>query len=90
MPVGSEQLRTPCQLRRRAGLGAEMTRIGAGSSRLRPSKRDRRFVYPAWSQNLLLVHMELNRGDGSLGTFLGARPRRPTWSLGFFTPAGAA
>ena len=40
--------------RRLAGLVTDIVRIGAGTSRLGPSKRDRRFVDPAWSENPLL------------------------------------
>ena len=40
--------------RRLGGLAAEMIRIGAGTSTVGPSKRDRRFVDPAWSENPLL------------------------------------
>ena len=36
------------------GLAAELVRIGAGTSTVGPSKRDRRFVDPAWSDNPLL------------------------------------
>ena len=40
--------------RRLGGLAAEVIRIGAGTSTVGPSKRDRRFVDPAWSENPLL------------------------------------
>src|SRR5215472_8514508 len=40
--------------RRLGGLAAELARIGAGTSVLAPSKRDRRFADPAWTENLLL------------------------------------
>jgi polyhydroxyalkanoate synthase subunit PhaC len=40
--------------RRVGGLLAELARIGAGTSTLAPSKRDRRFADPAWTQNALL------------------------------------
>jgi polyhydroxyalkanoate synthase len=40
--------------RRLGGLAAEVVRIGAGTSTLSPSKRDRRFADPAWTQNPLL------------------------------------
>jgi polyhydroxyalkanoate synthase len=40
--------------RRLGGLAAEMIRIGAGTSTVGPSKGDRRFTDPAWSQNPLL------------------------------------
>jgi polyhydroxyalkanoate synthase len=40
--------------RRLAGLAAELARVGAGTSTVAPSKRDRRFADPAWSQNPLL------------------------------------
>jgi polyhydroxyalkanoate synthase len=40
--------------RRLRGLAAEMIRIGAGTSTVGPSKRDRRFTDPAWSENPLL------------------------------------
>ena len=40
--------------RRIGGLGAELVRIGAGTSSLAPTTRDRRFADPAWTQNPLL------------------------------------
>ena len=40
--------------RRLGGLAAEVARIGAGTSRVAPSKRDRRFTDPAWAENPLL------------------------------------
>jgi polyhydroxyalkanoate synthase len=40
--------------RRLGGLAAELARIGAGTSTIAPSKRDRRFTDPAWAENLLL------------------------------------
>jgi poly[(R)-3-hydroxyalkanoate] polymerase subunit PhaC len=40
--------------RRLTRLATDIVRIGAGTSRLGPSKRDRRFVDPAWSENPLL------------------------------------
>jgi poly[(R)-3-hydroxyalkanoate] polymerase subunit PhaC len=40
--------------RRIGGLAAELVRIGAGTSGLAPTTRDRRFADPAWSQNPLL------------------------------------
>jgi polyhydroxyalkanoate synthase len=40
--------------RRLVGLAAELARIGAGTSTVAPSKRDRRFTDPAWSENPLL------------------------------------
>jgi polyhydroxyalkanoate synthase len=40
--------------RRLGGLAAELARIGAGTSTVAPSKRDRRFTDPAWTQNPLL------------------------------------
>ena len=40
--------------RRLSELATEMIRIGAGTSTVGPSKRDRRFVDPAWSENPLL------------------------------------
>lgn len=40
--------------RRLVGLAAELARIGAGTSTVAPSKRDRRFADPAWSENPLL------------------------------------
>ncbi|HEX6677928.1 MAG TPA: alpha/beta fold hydrolase [Actinomycetes bacterium] len=43
--------------RRVAGLAAELARIGAGTSTVAPSKRDRRFTDPAWTQNPLLRRM---------------------------------
>jgi polyhydroxyalkanoate synthase subunit PhaC len=47
--------RHPRQTARTVGsLGAEVARVAAGTSSLEPSKRDRRFADPAWSQNALL------------------------------------
>jgi poly[(R)-3-hydroxyalkanoate] polymerase subunit PhaC len=40
--------------RRLGSLAGELARVGAGTSTLAPSKRDRRFADPAWSQNPLL------------------------------------
>ncbi len=40
--------------RRLRGLATEMIRVGAGTSTVGPSTRDRRFVDPAWSGNPLL------------------------------------
>jgi polyhydroxyalkanoate synthase len=40
--------------RRLGSLTAELARIGAGTSTIAPSKRDRRFADPAWTQNPLL------------------------------------
>jgi polyhydroxyalkanoate synthase subunit PhaC len=40
--------------RRLGGLAAELVRIGAGTSTVAPSKRDRRFTDPAWTENPLL------------------------------------
>jgi polyhydroxyalkanoate synthase len=40
--------------RRLGGLAAELVRIGAGTSTVAPSKRDRRFSDPAWTENPLL------------------------------------
>jgi polyhydroxyalkanoate synthase len=40
--------------RRLGGLAAELARIGAGTSTVAPSKRDRRFTDPAWTDNPLL------------------------------------
>src|SRR5512132_3989575 len=40
--------------RRLGGQAAELARIGAGTSRVAPSKRDRRFTDPAWTANPLL------------------------------------
>jgi poly[(R)-3-hydroxyalkanoate] polymerase subunit PhaC len=39
--------------RRVASLGAELTRVAAGRSSLRPSRRDRRFADPAWESSWL-------------------------------------
>ena len=39
--------------RRVASLGAELTRVAAGRSELRPSRRDRRFADPAWESSWL-------------------------------------
>jgi polyhydroxyalkanoate synthase len=40
--------------RRLRGLATEIARIGAGTSTLAPSRRDRRFADPAWTDNPLL------------------------------------
>jgi polyhydroxyalkanoate synthase subunit PhaC len=40
--------------RRLGSLAAELARVGVGISTVAPSKRDRRFADPAWSQNPLL------------------------------------
>jgi polyhydroxyalkanoate synthase subunit PhaC len=40
--------------RRLASLAGELARIGAGTSQLAASKRDRRFTDPAWTENVLL------------------------------------
>jgi polyhydroxyalkanoate synthase len=40
--------------RRLGGLAAELVRIGAGTSTVAPSRRDRRFADPAWTENPLL------------------------------------
>jgi polyhydroxyalkanoate synthase len=40
--------------RRMGSLAAELTRIGVGTSIVAPSKRDRRFADPAWTENPLL------------------------------------
>jgi polyhydroxyalkanoate synthase subunit PhaC len=40
--------------RRLGGLAVELVRIGAGTSTVAPSKRDRRFSDPAWTENPLL------------------------------------
>jgi polyhydroxyalkanoate synthase subunit PhaC len=40
--------------RRLGGLALELVRIGAGTSTVAPSKRDRRFSDPAWTENPLL------------------------------------
>jgi polyhydroxyalkanoate synthase subunit PhaC len=40
--------------RRLGGLAAELARIGVGTSKVAPSKRDRRFTDPAWTANPLL------------------------------------
>jgi hypothetical protein len=37
--------------RRIGGLATELVRIGAGTSSLAPTTRDRRFADPAWTQN---------------------------------------
>src|SRR5207249_643154 len=42
---------------RAAGLAGELGRIAAGTSEVAPSKRDRRFADPAWTQNPLLRRM---------------------------------
>jgi len=40
--------------RRTGSLAAELARIAAGTSALAPTKRDRRFADPAWTENPLL------------------------------------
>jgi polyhydroxyalkanoate synthase len=47
-------LRPGMTARRLGGLSAEMARILAGTSTVAPSRRDRRFTDPAWTQNPLL------------------------------------
>jgi polyhydroxyalkanoate synthase len=41
-------------VRRLAGLAGELARVGAGTSTLAPSRRDRRFTDPAWAENPVL------------------------------------
>jgi polyhydroxyalkanoate synthase len=64
--------------RRLGGLAAELARIGVGTSRVAPSKRDRRFTDPAWTANPLLrrlvqAHLAAGQtaeqvvGDAALG-----------------------
>jgi polyhydroxyalkanoate synthase len=48
--LGRRPLRTS---RRLASLGAELTRVAAGRSDLRPGRRDRRFADPAWETSWL-------------------------------------
>ena len=46
--------RRPARAARRVGgLGAELARVAAGRSELRPAKRDRRFADPAWESSWL-------------------------------------
>jgi polyhydroxyalkanoate synthase subunit PhaC len=40
--------------RRLGGLAVELVRVGVGTSTVAPSKRDRRFADPAWTENPLL------------------------------------
>jgi polyhydroxyalkanoate synthase len=52
--------------RRVASLGAELSRVAAGRSDLRPARRDRRFADPAWESSWLfrrLVQTHLAVGD---------------------------
>jgi polyhydroxyalkanoate synthase len=50
-------LRPGTTARRLGGLAAELGRIGLGTSAVAPSKRDRRFADPAWTENPLLRRM---------------------------------
>jgi polyhydroxyalkanoate synthase subunit PhaC len=57
--------------RRLGGLAAELARVGVGTSTIAPSKRDRRFADPAWSQNPLLhravqSYLATSRAAGAL------------------------
>src|SRR4051812_1665922 len=52
--VAAGLVRRPVRTARRvAGLGAELTRVAAGRSGLRPGRRDRRFGDPAWETSWL-------------------------------------
>ncbi|HEV8163240.1 MAG TPA: alpha/beta fold hydrolase, partial [Actinomycetota bacterium] len=56
---------------RLGGLAAELARVGAGTSTIAPSKGDRRFADPAWSQNPLLYravqgYLATSRAAGAL------------------------
>jgi polyhydroxyalkanoate synthase len=52
--VAAGLARRPVRTARRvAGLGAELTRVAAGRSSLRPGRRDRRFADPAWEKSWL-------------------------------------
>src|SRR5512132_3904785 len=57
--------------RRLGRLAADLARVGVGTSTIAPSKRDRRFADPAWSQNPLLHravqgYLATNRAAGAL------------------------
>jgi polyhydroxyalkanoate synthase subunit PhaC len=57
--------------RRVASLGTELTRVAAGSSSLRPSRRDRRFADPAWESSwlfrrLMQSHLAVEEGVDAL------------------------
>jgi polyhydroxyalkanoate synthase subunit PhaC len=69
--VAAELVRRPARTARRvAALGAELTRVAAGRSELRPARRDRRFADPAWESSwlfrrLVQTHLALEAGvDG--------------------------
>jgi polyhydroxyalkanoate synthase len=69
--VAAGLARRPLRTARRvASLGAELTRVAAGRSELRPARRDRRFADPAWEtswlfRRLLQTHLALEAGvDG--------------------------
>src|SRR4051794_19761332 len=52
--VAAGLARRPVRTARRvAGLGAELTRVAAGRSKLRPGRRDRRFADPGWEKSWL-------------------------------------
>jgi polyhydroxyalkanoate synthase subunit PhaC len=66
--------------RRAGGLLAELARIGAGTSALAPSKRDRRFADPAWTDNPLLrrvvqAYLAAGQTAGQLVADAGLGPR---------------
>jgi polyhydroxyalkanoate synthase subunit PhaC len=69
--VAAGLLRRPVRTARRvASLGAEVTRVAAGRSDLRPDRRDRRFADPAWEtswlfRRLLQAHLAVEEAvDG--------------------------
>ncbi|MEA2167696.1 MAG: poly[(R)-3-hydroxyalkanoate] polymerase subunit PhaC [Solirubrobacteraceae bacterium] len=56
--VAAGLARRPVRTARRvAGLGAELARVAAGRSDIRPTRRDRRFADPAWETSWLFRRM---------------------------------
>src|SRR3954471_21778090 len=70
--VAAGLARRPARTARRvAGLGAELTKVAAGRSQLRPGRRDRRFADPAWEtswlfRRLLQTHLAVEETVGEL------------------------
>src|SRR5689334_1803590 len=71
--VAAGLARRPARTARRvASLGADLTKVAAGRSALRPGRRDRRFADPAWESSwlfrrLLQTHLAVeNAVDGAI------------------------
>jgi polyhydroxyalkanoate synthase subunit PhaC len=89
--VATGLARRPARTARRvASLGAELTRVAAGRSELRPARRDRRFADPAWQtswlfRRLLQTHLAVEGtvdgliSDAGLGW---ARERQARFAAG--------